>query len=68
MSDGVREGVSVHPAIQRLRECEAYALTPNTVEQIPNLGALFLRGGPVQDPVLTVRVDRHGVGGVRCRI
>jgi len=30
-----------------------YALTPNTVELIPTLGALFLRGGPVQDPVLT---------------
>jgi len=30
-----------------------YALTPNTVELIPTLGALFPRGGPVQDPVLT---------------
>ena len=28
-------------------------LTPNTVEPIPTLGALFPRGGPVQDPVLT---------------
>ena len=27
--------------------------TPNTVELIPTLGALFSRGGPVQDPVLT---------------
>jgi len=32
----------------------AYALTPNTVELIPTLGAPFPRGGPVQDPVLTV--------------
>ena len=31
----------------------AYALTPNTVELIATLGALFPRGGPVQDPVLT---------------
>ena len=28
-------------------------LTPNTVELIFTLGALFPRGGPVQDPVLT---------------
>jgi hypothetical protein len=28
-------------------------LTPNTVELIPTLGALFSRGGPVPDPVLT---------------
>ena len=30
-------------------------LIPNTVELIPTLGALFPRGGPVQDPVLTWR-------------
>ena len=30
-----------------------YALTPNTGEPIPTLGALFPRGGPVQDPVFT---------------
>ena len=30
-----------------------YTLTPNTIELIPTLGALFSRGGPVQDPVLT---------------
>ena len=30
-----------------------YALTPNTVELIPTLGALSPRGGPVQDPLLT---------------
>ena len=30
-----------------------YALTPDTVELIPTLGALFPRGGSVQDPVLT---------------
>jgi len=40
-----------------------YAVTPNTVVLIPSLGALFPRGGPVQDPVLTpcvgqVRGDR----------
>ena len=29
-----------------------YALTPNTADLIPTLGALFPRGGPVQDPVL----------------
>ena len=29
------------------------ALTPNTVELIPTLGALSPRGGPVQDPFLT---------------
>jgi len=29
------------------------ALTPNAVELIPTLGALFPRGGPIQDPVLT---------------
>jgi len=28
-------------------------LTPNTVELMPTVGALFPRGGPVQDPVLT---------------
>jgi hypothetical protein len=30
-----------------------YALTPNTVELISALAALFSRGRPVQDPVLT---------------
>jgi len=30
-----------------------YALTPNTVALIPTLGALFPKGGPVQDPGLT---------------
>jgi len=30
------------------------ALISNTVELIPTLGALFRRGGPVQDPVLTL--------------
>ena len=34
-----------------------YALTPNTVEPIPTLGALFPRGGPVQDPVLTLLIS-----------
>ena len=29
-------------------------LTPNAVELIPTLGALFPRGGPGQEPVLTV--------------
>ena len=32
----------------------SYALTPNTVELIPTLGALSPRGGPVHDPVLTL--------------
>ena len=32
--------------------CEDRVLD-NTVEVIPTLGALFPRGGPVQDPVLT---------------
>jgi len=32
---------------------DRYALTPNKIELIPALGALFIRGGPVQDPVLT---------------
>jgi len=31
-----------------------YALTPNTVKLIPTIGALLPRGGPVQDPVLTL--------------
>ena len=30
-----------------------HALTPNTVELIPVLGALFPRGGHVKHPVLT---------------
>ena len=30
-----------------------YALTPNTVELIPTLGALYPRGGPGQDTALT---------------
>ena len=34
-----------------------FALTPNTVELIPALGALSTRGGPVKDPILTLR---HG--------
>ena len=29
-------------------------LTPNTVELIPTIGALFPRGGPAQDSVLTL--------------
>ena len=29
----------------------------NTVELIPTLGALFPRGGPVQDPVFTLLRD-----------
>ena len=35
-----------------------YDVTPNTVELIPTLGALFPRGGPVQDPVLTLTIVR----------
>ena len=30
---------------------------PNTAELSPTLGALFPQGGPVQDPVLTPRVE-----------
>ena len=30
-----------------------YTLTPNTVELMPTRGALFPRGGPSQEPVLT---------------
>ena len=37
-----------------------YALTPNTVELIPTLGALPPREGPVQDVVLTQ--DARGRG------
>ena len=37
-----------------------YALTPDTVELIPTLVALFPRGGPVQDPVLTPGADPTG--------
>ena len=37
----------------RTRGDRCYALTPNTVELIPTLGALPPRGGPVQGPVLT---------------
>ena len=33
---------------------------PETVELIPTLGALFPRGGPVQDPVLTHAADYKG--------
>ena len=54
-----------------------YALTPNTVELIPTLGALFPRGGPVQDLVLTNThtgatgggaEDGFGVGGALHRM
>ena len=58
------ERFTIHPAQPCVSECFTdripsedkgpYALTPNTVELIPTLGALFPRGGPVQDPVLTV--------------
>jgi len=44
------------PKINPLPPLEAgpsYALTPNTVELISTHGALFPRGGPVQDPVIT---------------
>ena len=37
-----------------------YALTPHTVQRIPTLGALFPRGGPVQDPVLTLGAILRG--------
>ena len=54
-----------------------YVLRPNTVELIPTLGALFPRGGPVQEPVLTYvgvygvlctnRGERHSVDSVDAR-
>ena len=45
----------------------SYAFTPNTVELIPTLGALFPRDGPVQDPVLTRSVGwTFSVGRVGC--
>ena len=37
----------------QVQQALCYALTANIVELIPALGALFPRGGPVQDPVLT---------------
>jgi len=46
-----------------------YALTPNTVELIPTIGAFPPRGGPVEDPVLTeyvhVAQDGPAPAGVR---
>ena len=48
----------MHVACLTLKPCGApYALAPNAVELIPTIGALFPRGWPVQDPVLTL--DRH---------
>ena len=46
------------------KEKGPFALTPDTVELTPNLGALSPRSGPVQDPVLTeglvtVQPSRH---------
>ena len=48
-------------------EVPLYALTPNTVELIPALGALPPRGGPVQDPALTLCLSgtSKGQGGER---
>ena len=45
---------SYAPAKLGFRPC-CTALTPNTANLIPTLGALLPRGGPVQDPVLTVK-------------
>ena len=36
------------------------AVPPDTVELVPALGALFPRGGPVQDPVLTPSLQHTG--------
>ena len=44
-----------HPRPPQRPGPHAYALTPNTVELIPTLGALFPRGGPVPDPAPTLR-------------
>ena len=48
-------------------EVPLYALTPNTVELIRSLGALPPRGGPVQDPALTLCLSgtSKGQGGER---
>ena len=43
-------GMHVHRHEEFASGCE---VTPNTVELIPAIGALFPRGGPVQDPALT---------------
>jgi len=60
----------LHISVEWLTICDAlltgfrpedkgpYAFTPNTVELIPTLGALFPRGGPVQDPVLTTHREQ----------
>ena len=38
----------------QIHTASSNALTPNTAELIPTLRSLFPRGGPVQDPVLTI--------------
>ena len=50
MTAGQRRAVAARDAAG---EEEKLAVTPNTVELVPTLGALLPRGGPVQDPVLT---------------
>ena len=52
VSCGLCAGARLDQLQQRVSTSTAYALTPNTVELIPTRVALFLRGGPVQDPVL----------------
>jgi len=52
---------STHRALQRV-----LGLPPNTVELIPTLGALSPRGGPAQDPFLTLSlVGSHELVDVR---
>ena len=50
LGNGFKVGIEIPPRTM----LRAYALTPDTVELIPTLGALFPRGGSVQDSVLTL--------------
>ena len=56
-ADGSRINLLDTPAeiTKKIKRCKVppKKLTPNTVELIPTLGALFPRGGPVQDPAIT---------------
>jgi len=51
--------LALYPAALPTTPYPPLCLTPNTVELLPTLGALFPRGGPVQDPVLTPTVTHH---------
>ena len=45
---------ALETSVASISEAVPYALISNTVELIPTLGALFPRGGPIQNPVLKV--------------